>query len=255
MAENIKKLTWSDKNIKVVQKASDLDVFDDDPGVLRVEMSCGHVADPMSLTDCCRAQLLNGDAVFKCPLCESEWPYDEVRKSAKLTNNERIGFEDLLGTNAAKKSGIKDCPRCGTFIERLYVSNLCVECCVCTKRAGKAYKFCWRCLRAWKGPGPRSDHCANVGCSIGDRETLQDCPMVTLRHIENVRCPALRSCPACGVAIEHSKVGCKIMTCRNCGKAFCFLCLKPAQECLETSRPYTLCTDEVAPKQRDAETL
>ncbi|XP_073676355.1 uncharacterized protein [Garra rufa] len=252
MAENFKKLTWSDKDIKVVKKPSDLDVFDDDPDVLRVEMSCGHVADPMSLTDCCKAQLLNGETVFKCPLCEEEWPYDEVRKSAKLTNDERIGFEDVLGTNAAKKSDRKDCPGCGTFIERLDTSSLGVECFICTKRIGKIYKFCWQCLREWKGLQPCAEQCENVGCNINDQEQLKDCSMVTLRYIENVQCPAIRACPCCGVLIAHSNVGCKIMTCHKCHNKFCFLCLKPAQECLKTSTPYVLCISEVAPKQVEA---
>ncbi|XP_073676356.1 uncharacterized protein [Garra rufa] len=190
-----------------------------------------------------------GETVFKCPLCEEEWPYDEVRKSAKLTNDERIGFEDVLGTNAARKSDRKDCPGCGTFIERLDTSSLGVECFICTKRIGKIYKFCWQCLREWKGLQPCAEQCENVGCNINDQEQLKDCSMVTLRYIENVQCPAIRACPCCGVLIAHSNVGCKIMTCHKCHNKFCFLCLKPAQECLKTSTPYVLCISEVAPKQ------
>ncbi|XP_026081568.1 E3 ubiquitin-protein ligase RNF19B [Carassius auratus] len=249
MDGKLKKLTLSDKDIKVVKKPSDLDEYDNDPGVLRVELSCGHVADPMTLTDCCKAQLLKGETVFKCPVCDKDWPYDEVRKSAKLTINERIGFEDLLGINAAKKLDIKDCPGCGTFIERVHTSNLSVKCLICTKRTGKIYHFCWQCLREWKGPQPSADQCENVGCASKDQELLKDCSVVTLKYIQNAQCPAIRACPFCGVLIAHSNVGCKIMTCQKCHKEFCFLCLKPAQECLKTSTPYVLCTAEVAPKQ------
>lgn len=36
-------------------------------------------------------------------MCEEEWPYDEVRKLAKLTIEEQLSFEEQLGTNTAKK--------------------------------------------------------------------------------------------------------------------------------------------------------
>ncbi|KAK7140854.1 hypothetical protein R3I93_015100 [Phoxinus phoxinus] len=255
MANNFKKLTLSDTDIKLVKKPSDLDVCDDNPDVLRVQLSCGHVSDPMSLTDCCKAQLFDGEMVFKCPLCKKEWPFDEVRKSAKLSNDELIGFEDMLGTNAAKKFDIKDCPGCGTFIQRLHTTNLAVECSVCTERTGRIYEFCWKCQREWKGPRPHDDQCENVGCNIKDQELLKDCSMVTLTCVQNVQCPGIRACPFCGVLIEHLRVGCKIMTCQKCCKGFCFVCLKPAQECLQTSTHFVLCTAGVAPKQGEVPRL
>uniref|UniRef100_A0A673IG31 RING-type domain-containing protein n=1 Tax=Sinocyclocheilus rhinocerous TaxID=307959 RepID=A0A673IG31_9TELE len=203
------------------------DEYDNDPGVLRVELSCGHVADPMTLTDCCKAQLLNVSyqlntfTVYMYIFCSSLY---------------------LI---------FLQCPGCGTFIERVHTSNLGVECLICTKRTGGIYKFCWQCLREWKGPQPCADQCENVGCNIKDQELLKDCSVVTLKYIQNVQCPAIRACPFCGVLIAHSNVGCKIMTCQKCHKEFCFLCLKPAQECLKTSTPYVLCTAEVAAKQVD----
>ncbi|XP_051975572.1 E3 ubiquitin-protein ligase RNF19A-like [Xyrauchen texanus] len=248
MSHNFKQFTPSDTGIKLVNKPSDLDPFDDDPNVLRAELSCGHVVDPMSLTDCCRGQL--GETAFKCPVCHKEWPYEEVRKLAKLSDNERLGFEDVLGTNAVKKLvDMKDCPGCGVFIERVHTTNLAVECSVCTENTGRIYEFCWQCLREWKGPRPSADQCENAGCNIKDQELLNDCTMITLKSVQNVQCPAIRACPFCGVLIEHIAVGCKIMSCNKCHKEFCFVCLKPAQECLQTATHYVLCTAGVAPKQ------
>ncbi len=44
-----------------------------------------------------------GQTEFRCPLCKKKWPYDEVRKLAKLTLEEQLSFEEKLGTNTAKK--------------------------------------------------------------------------------------------------------------------------------------------------------
>lgn len=253
----MKKFTPFDKDVKLVSKPSDIDEYDDDPGVLRAQLSCGHVIDPETLTDCCRAQLNDGKTEFRCPVCENKWPYEEVRKLAKLTIDEQSRFEETLGTNTAKKIvDFRDCPGCGTFIERSDVSNLCVECTVCTMNSGRIYEFCWCCDREWRGPRPRSDRCGNVGCKISDQELLRDCPMVTLRSVvyrgtnDHVQCPAIRACPYCGVLIEHNE-GCKIMSCSECKNHFCFVCLKSAHECLQSSTHFILCSAGLAPRQTD----
>ncbi len=36
---------------------------------------------------------------FRCTVCDEEWPYDEVRKLAKLTVDEQSEFEKQLGMN------------------------------------------------------------------------------------------------------------------------------------------------------------
>ncbi|XDV53606.1 hypothetical protein PO909_022063 [Leuciscus waleckii] len=249
MSEAMKKFTELDKDIKLVLKPNDLDDTDDDPSVLRAELSCGHVTDPETLTDCCRAQLKDGQTEFKCPLCHEQWPYDEVRTLAKLTLEEQAAFEDKIGTNTVKKIvDFRDCPGCGSFIERLNASSLCVKCSVCAERTGKPFLFCWQCLREWKGPRPRADRCDNEGCTI-NQELLKDCPMISLTSVRDVQCPAIRACTSCGVLIEHTKNGYKIMTCNACNNQFCFICLKPADECMKTSTHFIECTAGVAPRQ------
>ncbi|XP_042608751.1 uncharacterized protein LOC109089129 isoform X3 [Cyprinus carpio] len=185
MSETMKKFTPRDKGIKLVSKPNDFDVFDDDPDVLRAVLSCGHITDPNSLTDCCKTQLDYGQTEFKCPVCEETWPYDEVRKLAKLTLEEQLSFEEKLGTNTVKNLfDFRVCPGCSTFVERLDVSNLCVECPVCTEKTGNSYEFCWNCLREWKGSQNRAERCGNVGCTI-DKKLLKDCPMISLTYFEN----------------------------------------------------------------------
>ncbi|XP_059392036.1 uncharacterized protein LOC132124900 isoform X2 [Carassius carassius] len=251
MSGDAKKFTSFDKGINLVSKPSDLDEYDDDPDVLRAVLSCGHITDPETLTDCCRAQMDDGKTEFKCPLCEKKWPYDEVRKLAKLSDDETLIFEDKVGTNTVKKLvDFRGCPGCGTFVERLDVSNLCVKCSVCTERTRKSYHFCWQCLREWKGPGPRADRCDNVGCAI-DQKLLKDCPLITLTSVQNVQCPAIRACTSCGVLTEHNNKGHKIIECHACNNRFCFICLKPADECIKSATHYIKCTAGVAPRQAD----
>ncbi|XDV53644.1 hypothetical protein PO909_022092 [Leuciscus waleckii] len=251
MSEDIKKFTPFDKGMKLVSKPSDLD---NESSVLRAELSCGHVTSPESLTDCCRAQLNDGKTEFKCPLCAKKWPYDEVRKVAKLTPAEQSAFEDKLGTNTVNET----CPGCGIFTERSDVSNLCVECSVCTANNRKPFKFCWQCVREWRGPQPRADRCGNGGCKRRNQELLRDCPIITLSSVvykgssDHVQCPAIRACIFCGVLIEHTNEGCKMVSCSKCKNEFCFVCLKSARECLKTSTHFISCSAGLAPRQIDS---
>lgn len=103
-------------------------------------------------------------------------------------------------------------------------------------------------MREWKGPGPHADRCGNVGCT-DHQKLLKDCPMITLKSVQNVQCPAIRACISCGILIEHNNKGYKIIQCHGCNNRFCFICLKDADECVKTATHYILCTAGVAPRQ------
>lgn len=141
------------------------------------------------------------------------------------------------------------CPGCGTYSERTDVSNLCVQCEVCTEREGRVFEFCWQWEREWKGRRPRADRCDNDRCTSSEQEILRDCPVISLKKVQNVQCPSFRACINCGVLIEHTGEGCKIMTCRICEREFCFICLKAAKNCLATKKHFEVCIDGVAPRQ------
>lgn len=189
-----------------------------------------------------------------------------MRKLAKLTIEEELSFEEKLGTNTAKKivdfrvvsiflpcrsiTLIKElmcqvwwvwpctclfsfhiqCPGCSTFVERMDVSNLCVQCPVCTERTENSYEFCWNCLGGWKGSHNRADRCGNAGCTI-DKKLLEDCAIISLTYFENeAQCPKIRACTSCGVLIEHTNDGCNNMECPECDYEFCFICLNPGHD-------------------------
>lgn len=245
-----KRYDGSEKDIIFVKKCSNFDPYDDDPGVLRAELSCGHVTGPEALTNYCRVQLGQGKAELRCPVCKKQWSYAEVRTLAKLTPEEQQYFEETLGNNASRKiADIKNCPGCDWLIERSDSSNLSVQCTICSVNKGKNFEFCWQCLREWKGQRPRSDRCDNDGCSNKDLDLLRDCKTIILKRASNIECPAVRACPTCGLLLNHNTEQCKNIVCSRCDKEFCFVCLKLTPDCLKTSSWYIPCSDGVAPRQ------
>ena len=128
-------------------------------------------------------------------------------------------------------------------------NDLSVICTNCRARQ-RSYKFCWQCLREWKGPAPRSDRCENDGCINQQLETLRRCPEIIFESVKDVTgCPSIRACPTCGALVEHDQTQCKNIVCPRCVVEFCFVCLKLTDECLELSEYYEPCFSNVAPRQ------
>ncbi|XP_028330805.1 E3 ubiquitin-protein ligase RNF19B-like [Gouania willdenowi] len=217
----------------------------------RARLSCGHHATPSSLTDWCSRQLKEGKSTFSCGTCGGALPYDEVRIKALLTPEEKEHFEKTLAFNATKSNpDAKICPGCNTSVARRQLSNLSVNCSVCTKRTGRVFEFCWQCLKEWKGSRPRADRCDNAGCCNEALKLLQTCSVVKFENVKDIsNCPSIRACPTCGALLEHSGKKCKNITCARCNVEFCFVCLQLTSICLPTSNFHSPCAIPVAPKQ------
>ncbi|XP_037540227.1 probable E3 ubiquitin-protein ligase ARI7 [Nematolebias whitei] len=253
-----KKYDPLDTTLKFVDRGDDLDPVSSDFFSLRAEMSCGHAVTPESLTQWCRSQLNEGNYKFRCPalvdgitMCNKLWSYKEVRRLADLDVEEMQYFEENMARLAvAEYCEVHSCPRCKTSVERKNLSNLCVQCVVCTADLKKSYQFCWQCDKPWKSPGAGSGRCGNDGCVNKDLQILWTCKTISLFDVVGVdSCPSVRACPVCGLKVEHNQKYCKNVVCPRCKEEFCFVCLKLKRICCQTSSPFTICPDGVAPRQ------
>ncbi|XP_043953183.1 probable E3 ubiquitin-protein ligase ARI5 [Gambusia affinis] len=256
-----KRYDQRDTTLKFVNRPDALDPMPPDEGDqgLRAEMSCGHAVTPQSLTGWCRSLLDQGQYKFKCPAlkdgtlhkCDALWSYQEVRRLAVLTAAEMQHFEENMARLAATEyCDFKTCSGCKSYIERKDLTNLCVQCLVCTADQKKQVHFCWQCLKPWKGSAPRSDRCDNDGCINHDLELLRTCKTTSFPMVQGVvGCPSIRACPTCGQRVEHDRTGCKNIICPRCQVEFCFVCLKLTPECKKTSSYFIPCSAGVAPRQ------
>ncbi|XP_020789201.2 uncharacterized protein LOC110168130 [Boleophthalmus pectinirostris] len=193
-----------------------------------------------------------GNTSFECGVCSTVWPFDEVRKMALLTEEEKDAFEDALFCNFANLNlKTQECPGCKSRVMREDPSNLCVRCPQCSAKNLKNYEFCWQCRKKWKGLSVlNSDRCGNEGCENPDLRILKTCPEIEFADVCGVTgCPSIRACPTCGKLIAHNREQCKNITCPDCKVEFCFVCLKITTECLKTSSHFIPCSSGVAPRQ------
>uniref|UniRef100_A0A1A8CKK6 RING-type domain-containing protein n=1 Tax=Nothobranchius kadleci TaxID=1051664 RepID=A0A1A8CKK6_NOTKA len=250
----IKRYNRADVTIPFVNADDEFDVECEGFPLPTARMSCGHVVTPMSLTKHCLYLLGKGEHKFVCGQfnCNVEWPYEEVRKMALLTPEEKEYFEKIMAHNAVKNFfDSKFCPGCKFSVTRKNESNLSVRCQVCTTNKGRIYEFCWQCLRQWKGPQPRLDRCDNDGCTNDSLKTLRTCPALVFDQVKGVNgCPSVRACPTCGTLVEHTGKKCKNINCHKCKVEFCFVCLKTTADC-RAIKPdyYGPCSSGLAPRQ------
>lgn len=223
----------------------------------RVKMKCGHAVNPNSLTEYCRNLIDENKFKFVCPAvdnwssgkCEKEWDYADIRLAALLTDAEKKYFETKISDNAVLQySDGKECPGCGSWVERRDKLNLRVHCPICTKEKSRTYDFCWHCLNEWSGPTTSSEKCGNSNCVNPDIAAIMNTSDVL---IAEKMVPNRRACPTCGKVVEHTTDGCKYVACPRCNNKFCFLCLKLKEKCQESAPQswFGHCASDVAPKQ------
>lgn len=223
----------------------------------RVKMKCGHAVDPNSLTAYCRNLIDENNFKFVCPAvdqktnekCNKEWDYADIRLAALLTDDEKQYFESKISDNAVLQyCDMKECPGCGSCVERRDKQNLRVHCPYCTMQNSRTYDFCWHCLNEWSGPTTSSEKCGNSKCVNPDIALIMNAPEV---FVAKQKVPNRRACPTCGKVVEHTTEGCKNVICPRCKDEFCFLCLELTKNCQESAPQswYNKCAKNVAPKQ------
>jgi hypothetical protein len=155
-------------------------------GLLKAALSCGHAADPNTLTAWCRSLIDDGKLEFFCPAiikvgthekCDKKWGYDEIKKIALLNQIETEYFEKKLSENAANTyMDYKECPKCRSFIIRQDLTNLRVYCTLCPVFSDKSFEFCWQCEKEWTVSLNRSsESCGRENCVNPLLEILQNC--------------------------------------------------------------------------------
>ncbi|XP_067905735.1 E3 ubiquitin-protein ligase DDB_G0292642-like isoform X2 [Heterodontus francisci] len=177
------------------------------------------------LNEWCKTLLDAGHFTFNCPTCAKEWPWQEVRQLAHLTQEECGSCEEKLARIMTQKAELyRKCPNCGLFVQRMDLEQLSVQCPPCSERSKKAFQFCWDCLREWKNADLQNDSCGNESCNL--TALLLGCGTIEDQASAVYECPKVRACPNCEALAEHCLGGCPAVSCPNCRYKFCYRCLK-----------------------------
>lgn len=161
-----------------------------------MRMPCGHSVSTQGLYNYCLASISQKRDVVCCPSCSSEWTMKTLRGSTDLTKSQLEQIDEGFTRNyCLKMPGVVTCRGCNTvWSSNTMTDNLCSSCAVKRHDGGKK---------------------ATV-------ELLANCPVKIVDHA--AACPKLRSCPKCGIVIEHESA-CRRVQCNNCQTMFCFICL------------------------------
>lgn len=236
------------KNLNLSKKSDEIAHLD--IGEYTALLSCGHACDPNSLTGWCESILNDGRTNFTCPVkdCNQEWSYDEVRRVALLTQDERLDFETKLYNNFANSGCIKPCPKCEKFILREDSNNK-IQCLNCSNKR-QIFHFCWQCEQKWLDMGSNV-RCGNNVCHSYEEEALKNCEFIYLASCPKLgKIPSVRACPSCDKLLEHDGHGCKNITCNKCQVEFCFACLETTKVCQRLKNGYyDECLKPIAPIQ------
>ena len=192
-------------------------------------MSCGHTVDPANLFDYCLFEINAGKDKITCPwsddkdpnlTCGKKWRYDEIRKMALLTDDEKDYFEITLNENRMKNDpNIKKCKDCVGYIKKKdYTKRMkCNNCLIVEPQA--AY-YCFECWTPW--PNVKMKECPKPLCGLVEGVNID----VEYKVICGKRVCSIDKCPNCGLLLEHcGNSYCKTLKC-ICGWRFCFLCKK-----------------------------
>ncbi|XP_067113695.1 E3 ubiquitin-protein ligase RNF144A [Osmerus mordax] len=114
------------------------------------------------------------------------------------------------------------CPRCKNTGARKVSGQLAV-CRSCSPFMRRVYQFCWACRREWTGQAG-SGVCPRPDCAL--RAALLSSEVIRNQSRSVNGCPFFRACPGCKALLTHTGLGCPNIVCPQCGKSFCFRCLK-----------------------------